>query len=339
MRAPNGVNSSEGAIGPSLTRRGTRRGRSGPKSPDGKARVAVNATSHGIFSRALVLPNVERLEDWEKHIHGVLDSLAPVGHVEILLARRVADAFWRLERFRRYEAAVLRDRVLHSQSELDDLTQEIVRQRGGQKTDWEPSPLAARWSLVRECVEVLERCATMSADTPINFYTARRALGALADEAQIHLKDVPIPDLPLDEGQVEVEPVWTAGHFRAALGLIATQVKRASDALIAGAIVRARAVDHEIQKKYEWLMREREAVEALHLLPETETLQQLTRYEAHLTRQLNHALHQMAILQARRRGERVHLGSIWHGGVMKDPLPVSGSVETMATGQDLGEYS
>src|SRR5262249_24762418 len=63
-----------------------RRSRSGPKTPAGKAAVAGNAITYGIFARAHVLPGVERVEDWLAHRAGILASLAQVGYLDTVLA-------------------------------------------------------------------------------------------------------------------------------------------------------------------------------------------------------------------------------------------------------------
>jgi hypothetical protein len=62
----------------------------GPLTQEGKEVVKWNATQHGIRSPAPVVPGVEKKEDWEEHRDGVLESLQPEGHLELLLAERVA---------------------------------------------------------------------------------------------------------------------------------------------------------------------------------------------------------------------------------------------------------
>ena len=75
----------------------------GPATQEGKEVVKWNATQHGIRSPAPVVPAVESKEDWEEHRDGVLDSLSPEGHLELVLAERVALLSWRLHRVIRYE--------------------------------------------------------------------------------------------------------------------------------------------------------------------------------------------------------------------------------------------
>ena len=83
--------------------------RRGPKTAAGKARVSLNALTHGISSTRLVVPG-ERSTDWETYRRNIVDALAPVGPVETALAERVASAFWRLRRVTAYEEATLAER-------------------------------------------------------------------------------------------------------------------------------------------------------------------------------------------------------------------------------------
>lgn len=63
----------------------------------------MNALKHGVLFAAPVLPGVEKLETWDAHLGGVLDSLAPQGYLEERLVERVALLLWRLGRVARYE--------------------------------------------------------------------------------------------------------------------------------------------------------------------------------------------------------------------------------------------
>jgi hypothetical protein len=74
-----------------------------PKTQAGKEVARWNATRHGIRSPAPVIPGLERVEDWEEHRDGVLESLSPEGHLELVLAERVALLSWRLHRVTGYE--------------------------------------------------------------------------------------------------------------------------------------------------------------------------------------------------------------------------------------------
>ena len=84
-------------------------GRRGPKTDQGKARIALNAVTHGLTSTRLLLSGDNR-EDWVAHCQGVIEALAPIGPVEAALAERVASALWRLRRVTAYEEAAIAER-------------------------------------------------------------------------------------------------------------------------------------------------------------------------------------------------------------------------------------
>src|SRR5918994_2355935 len=93
----------------------------GPKTQAGKEVARWNATRHGIRSPAPVVPGLEKAEDWEGHRDGVLESLSPEGHLELVLAERVALLSWRLHRVTRYE----RETIALSQEKVEDDLMEI----------------------------------------------------------------------------------------------------------------------------------------------------------------------------------------------------------------------
>ena len=78
----------------------------GPKTKVGKAIVSRNAVKHGIMSETPVIPGMEEVEDWHAHLDGVIKSLEPEGHLETVLAERIASLFWRFNRVIRYETAI-----------------------------------------------------------------------------------------------------------------------------------------------------------------------------------------------------------------------------------------
>ena len=101
----------------------------GPRTDEGKARSSLNALTHGLTARgAIVLPLVERAEDWSAHLAGFVAALRPVGAVERELVERMAAITWRLRRVERVEAAVIgatltaaaRDAADASQPQPDD---------------------------------------------------------------------------------------------------------------------------------------------------------------------------------------------------------------------------
>jgi hypothetical protein len=69
----------------------------GPKTPEGKTRSALNATRHGILSQVIHLPE-EEMNSYNEFTERYVNSFAPVGAVETELANACADLQFRLHR-------------------------------------------------------------------------------------------------------------------------------------------------------------------------------------------------------------------------------------------------
>jgi hypothetical protein len=82
----------------------------GPKTPEGKARAAQNALKHGMRAlKFVVLPDEDPLE-FAALEAALVAELAPIGALQIVLARRVAVAAWRLARADRMEVELFAER-------------------------------------------------------------------------------------------------------------------------------------------------------------------------------------------------------------------------------------
>jgi hypothetical protein len=69
----------------------------GPRTPEGKQRSALNATRHGILAQVILLPK-EDMAAYNKFTAEYAAALNPVGAVEIQLAHACADIQFRLHR-------------------------------------------------------------------------------------------------------------------------------------------------------------------------------------------------------------------------------------------------
>ena len=77
----------------------------GPKTPDGKAAVRLNALRHGLLSEEILLPgeDEEALRELAERLRA---ELQPVGELENLLVDRIISAYWRLRRLGRVETGI-----------------------------------------------------------------------------------------------------------------------------------------------------------------------------------------------------------------------------------------
>jgi hypothetical protein len=78
--------------------------RPGPKTSEGKNTVRHNPVRHGLTARLPTIPGVEQPEEWEAFRAAMIKSLAPREGIEQVLAERIAQLSWRLDRVHRFEA-------------------------------------------------------------------------------------------------------------------------------------------------------------------------------------------------------------------------------------------
>ena len=84
----------------------------GPRTPEGKERVARNAVKHGLLCRQAVLESDDH-EEFEEFQSALWLDLKPVGAMEEVLAERIVAGHWRLRR------AIHLDRCLMDRDILD----------------------------------------------------------------------------------------------------------------------------------------------------------------------------------------------------------------------------
>lgn len=82
----------------------------GPRSPEGKAISKLNATSHGIFSRVVVLKG-ESHEDYGALLDGLQQACQPVGALEEVLVDKMATTLWRHRRLLLAEVGEIRRNI------------------------------------------------------------------------------------------------------------------------------------------------------------------------------------------------------------------------------------
>jgi hypothetical protein len=104
----------------------------GPRTDEGKARVAQNAVKHGLLAQEAVIRG-EDPADFEAHRQAILAELAPVGAIESMLAERVVGLLWRLRRAERLQNEAFKSLYLTEAScEFGELMRKrMAREPGG----------------------------------------------------------------------------------------------------------------------------------------------------------------------------------------------------------------
>jgi hypothetical protein len=285
----------------SVERRGMNKG--GPATEAGKEIVRWNAARHGIRSPAPVVPGIEKKEDWEAHGEGVLESLKPEGHLETVLAERVALLSWRLHRVTRYET----ESIALSQESLED---ELARRRRYSASIAEgihPQDVRGAHESAKKTQRLLKRLPAIPDDKRLSPEDADSILWAVwgQTDEEVELEELEIPGVPeaLDiESISEYEVPWTVALVRAGVSVIAQVAAEEPEKLLESAaeysrleVVRTKHRAEEVERELNNMSRER-------LLPDDKTLEKVARYEAHLSRGLFKAMHELETLQTRRLG-------------------------------------
>jgi hypothetical protein len=304
----------------------------------------MNALRHGVYSALPVVSGVEQSEEWATHRAGILKSLAPEWALEEALAERVALCLWRLNRVHRYETAVTCVGLERIEEQLRPRKPAVQVKFPGLESDEEDietlEPEVALGKILKELNDkqdtvelwqgthrLLEHLSELSDDAPVSGDDAHGVfedlLGALPEEGEG--ADIDDPDFLTTLGIPEDElddaygwHGWNAGMVRRGLAEFAKNGSIAPERLLAKALKKRQDIQDQntdaVQKldatvkvlrrrlkaKEDRLMRER-------MLPDANTLQKITRYEAHLSRQLLQALHELQRLQGARDGQAVPL--------------------------------
>jgi hypothetical protein len=277
----------------------------GPATQEGKEVVKWNATRHGISSPKPVVPGLEKQEDWESHREGIIENLSPVGHLEVTLAERVALLCWRLHRVTQYETGA----IAISQETIEDDIHErdrflsTLRHKGLETTH--PVDIRFEAKYYKQSHSALRRFPSLGADKTLKGADASSVVWGVLMEAKkaagrdIDVEVLDLPGVP-EDAMIEELPAMKVNDVRGCVEAIAAHASLDPDELLEAATyqagyearsaaLRKEEVEQEIFRK----VRER-------ILPDEKTLEKITRYEAHLSRQLYHALHELENLQKHR---------------------------------------
>jgi hypothetical protein len=275
----------------------------GPRTEGGKEVARWNATRHGIRSSSPVVPGVEKPEDWREYRDGMLADLAPAGPLELALAERVAILTWRLHRVTRYET----ETIARSQESVEDDLASRRRFDSLARGPIHPEDALAAPKEARRTERVLKELPDYPDDKKLSGTDAGAVLWAAAervdDEEELEGLSFPgVPDWAGLYGDTTEWNGWSAGLVRKCLSLIASASGEDLEELMAGArekarldVISAKSAAEGVEEQLQNMRRER-------LLPDDRTLEKISRYEAHLSRLMFKALHELEALQVRRSG-------------------------------------
>jgi len=277
----------------------------GPATQNGKAVVRWNATRHGISSPVPVVPGLEKREDWESHREGILENLFPVGSLEITFAERVALLSWRLHRVTRYETETIALSQQKIEADIHDRNRILRSFRESPYASTHPVDIRFEAKHNRQIYNALRRFPAQEADKTLRGPDATAVVWSVLiaakkrREDEIDEESLELPGVPEDADVVEL-PAMKAGDVRGCVETIAAHIGEDPDELLEAATMSARLDAASAKVKAEEVEGEIDVMSRERILPGDKTLEKITRYEAHLSRQLYHALHELENLQKHR---------------------------------------
>jgi len=275
-------------------------------------------------SPAPVVPGIETEEDWERHLVGTLESLSPDGHLETVLAERVALLSWRLHRTTRYETESI---ALYQEKAEDDLARDRRFESHVLGPD-HPENVRSDLEHARANYRLFKRfhkmpdgkgISALDADTilwDVAEHTDRVAEGEEAPEDL--LERVSVPGVPDGAEAREDCDSWTAGAVRAGIDAIARETDEDPAELLEVATAEAKRAIIGKEQAAEQVAHDLARLSRERILPDVKTLEKVSRYEAHLSRLLYKAMHELEALQARRSGSAAPLARLDVEGLLGD---------------------
>jgi hypothetical protein len=305
----------------------------GPKTEAGKIVAAQNSTKHGILSPKPVVLAFESDYSWRTHRQSVLDSLDPQDGIEQILAERVAFNSWRLNRVIVYETETIADAQENIVPEMRKKAEKYPPLYAGEYADLDAASKAQEKravyedlvGLLREEIDELSSRHTMawvSWEAPyyaVEFAESQKAgedfdYDGLNDHAISQIADDLETRFNERLGDAALPPV---AELREALKWLATAAGieddehyTAYESLMEEICTVAEQHRDQAESTAEDASRELLSQRRREILPSEEKLKTISRYEAHLSREMYKALHELEAMKARGRGETTPLARV-----------------------------
>jgi hypothetical protein len=317
----------------------------GPKTVRGKITAAMNSTKHGILSPKPVVTHFESEGGWRTHRQSILNSLDPANGIEQALADRVALNSWRLNRVVAYETLQLSA----AQEELvDDMRENANKYSSAYDEERKGFVNIAgveELRIIRDDVVGLlqERIGQFDSYSTMEWIYLQAPYYAL--ELAAYQQN---PGIDLDEAEYDLMEASDAlePSFRERLSHQAMPDLDAIRDALAGLLEQAGYEGEGVYSPYEDLMEKlctvveadlKDALESVQqldrkivakrrqkLMLNEDQMQKLARYEAHLSREMYKALHELEALQKRRAGEPTPLARVDISGIPEAlPAPLA----------------
>jgi hypothetical protein len=273
----------------------------GPTSNEGKAIVAANALQHGLLSWKPVVAGFESEQEWDAHHQQTLLDLRPEGHLETVLAERIALLLWRLGRVARFELEAIATGLEDAEGAWNRF-----HMRGH-------SPLTKLAEKIAEAprkLDLLKQLSKVADDQHLDPELVAAVLNAAAEVAGVQIyndgegkPDVSLPEFP--EGARLDEVDWTTARARAALEAIAQGAQGTLNDLLNRLMADAQSDLDDKKSQHKAQEADLDRFRRRMLLADEPTMERVRRYETTFERAMLRCLHELQRLQASRQGQAV----------------------------------
>lgn len=274
----------------------------GPRTPEGRARALAARIRGKLPHSVMIVPGVEKAEDWESFRDAVIADYSPSGTIETELAHRIAELLWRLRRFSRYETDCASWRMKTAEVPYHQVRAEIraAMHGHGSPPSLPQQPQAPAWRV------------RLNTQTKLALWYLDNDDAALDDE---HGDDAPafIEAAARAAGVANYRPreraEWTIGAVRQHLSRIATRANVTADRVLELLLVASLNEWTERDKKGSAELRAYTAsldqFKRTLMLPTESEVRTAARWESHLERSLCRIMDRLERLQRMRAGELI----------------------------------
>jgi hypothetical protein len=248
-----------------------------------------------------VIVGFENEADWDTHHQQTLVDLQPRGHLELVLAERIALLSWRLGRVARFESEAISTGVEGAEGAWNSSHERSFSPLP--KLEEKIAKATSDLALLRQLLDAAED-APLDADAVVSLI--ERA-GNFADvkvfDDEDGKADVQFPGIPDDAWLCELE--WTAALLRGALNAIAEAMNWTVDRLLPALAEYIGSDLAEQTQEREQHLQDFDRFRRRLLLADEATMERVRRYETTLERAMLRCLHELQRLQAVREGRPV----------------------------------
>ena len=170
-----------------------------------------------------------------------------------------------------------------------------------------PQDVRMEYEEAEKTQRLLKKVSTLPADKRLPTEEAAHVLlsiwNRVDEEGEIEELEIPgIPEALDPESLFEYEVPWTVSLVREGISVLAQAAGEDLEELLESATIDARLEVRRTKSEAERVERDLRDMSRKRLLPDEMTLQKIARYEAHLSRGLYQAMHELEALQTKRSG-------------------------------------